>query len=92
MKCANCEETSLYEYKIVKDKSIFYCDRHLPRFLENLKKAGNLHTTQHMADSIEEALDILSADTKSKKKKAPKNEEPAPVEEPASEEINESNS
>lgn len=92
MKCANCDEKSLYEYKLVQDKSIFYCGKHLPKFLNSLRKAGNLATTQHMADSVEEALDILSTEPKPKKKKTTKDEEPVLVEEPAPEEINEGNS
>lgn len=91
MKCANCDEQSLYEYKLVQDKSIFYCGKHLPKFLDNLRKAGNLSTTQHLTESMEEALDILSTDTKTKKKKASK-EESVAAEEPVFQEINEGNS
>lgn len=84
MKCANCDDTSLYEYKIVENKSIFYCDKHLPKFLDGMRRAGNLATTQHMVDSVEEALSVLDTDAKKPKKKAKVEE--VPVEEPVAEE------
>jgi hypothetical protein len=86
MKCANCEEASLYEYKLVENKSIFYCGKHLPKFLNELRKAGNLHITQHMTDSVEEALAALDVDADKSKKKTKAKVEEAPVEEPAAEE------
>ena len=85
MKCANCDETSLYEYKIVENKSIFYCDKHLPKFLDGMRRAGNLSTTQHMVDSVEEALSVLNTDAEKPKKKKSKVED-VPVEEPVAEE------
>lgn len=86
MKCANCEETSLYEYRLVENKSIFYCGKHLPKFLDGLKKAGNLPTTQQMTDSVEEALSILDIDSEKPKKKSKAKTEEVPAEEPAAEE------
>lgn len=86
MKCANCEEASLYEYRLVEKKSIFYCGKHLPKFLNELKKAGNLPTTQHMTDSVEDALSALDIDAEKSKKKSKAKAEEAPVEEPAAEE------
>lgn len=105
MKCANCDEMSMYEYKLVQDKSIFYCGKHLPRFLDSMRKAGNLATTPHMTDTVDDALATLeTASSKSKKKaksskeeaeepvvEEPAAEEPA-AETPTTEEINESNS
>ena len=98
MKCANCDELSMYEYKLVQDKSIFYCGKHLPKFLDGLRKAGNLPTTQHLTDSVEDALSALDTSSKIKKKAKAKEEseveEPAaePATEPTTEENNESNS
>jgi len=86
MKCANCEEASLYEYKLVEKKSIFYCGKHLPKFLDALRKAGNLHTTQHMSDSVDDALAVLDIDADKPKKKTKAKVEEAPVEEPSAEE------
>jgi hypothetical protein len=100
MKCVNCDDISLYEYRLVQDKSLFYCGKHLPKFLDGMRKAGNLPTTTHMTDTVDDALATLeTAPAKSKKKsKAAKTEvEESVVEEPeaepsTTEEINESNS
>ena len=85
MKCANCDDTALYEYKLVENKSIFYCGKHLPKFLDGLRKSGNLPTTKFMTSSVEEALSVLDTDAEKPKKKKAKVEE-APVEEPVAEE------
>lgn len=75
MNCANCTTPAMYEYKIAEVKSVFYCSKHLPRFLEPLRKAGNLALTAHSVSENESALAQLSP-SKSKKKSAPVVEAP----------------
>ncbi len=33
--CANCQAEALFEYAVEAHYSLFYCQRHLPRFLAN---------------------------------------------------------
>lgn len=61
MKCANCSDAALYEYKITQGTSIYYCDKHLPNFLEPRKRAGLLTITEEHSAQQEEALSILSS-------------------------------
>lgn len=89
MKCANCAKEAMYEYKLTQTSSILYCHKCLPKFLEPLKKAGNLTITAAMQQHKEEALQALAPSSSKKKAKEP---EPAPVEEPVEESINEGNS
>jgi hypothetical protein len=59
MKCANCPSDALFEYQISKRKSIFYCGKDLPGFLESQRKAGLLKITQEFKNadkSVEEKL------------------------------------
>jgi len=71
MKCANCSNDALYVYRITKEKSVHYCGKDLPSFLEDRRKAGLLNITQALTDAKEEVVEILSVS----KKKAPKKTE-----------------
>jgi hypothetical protein len=71
MKCANCSNDALYVYRITKEKSVHYCDKDLPSFLEDRRKAGLLNITQALIEAKEEVVEILSVP----KKKAPKKTE-----------------
>lgn len=73
MKCANCINDAFFEYRITKKKSIFYCGRHLPRFLEPQRKAGLLTITPAMLDADESVVEKLSPSevTEETKKPAP---------------------
>lgn len=84
MTCANCSTSALYAYHVTPTKAIYYCGKHLPRFLEPRRKAGLLALTPAHAEQLESALAIVS---KTKKKK--KVEEPVaePVVEPVAEAV-----
>lgn len=56
MKCANCSVDADYEYRLTQGKSIFYCVKHLPSFLEKAKKAGLLPKTEKYVAALEEGL------------------------------------
>jgi cell division septation protein DedD len=56
MKCANCNKNAFYVYQIIEGKQILYCNTHLPKFLEQAKKAGLLKTTEALKSAIEEGL------------------------------------
>jgi len=71
MKCANCSNDALYVYRITKEKSVHYCGKDLPSFLEDRRKAGLLNITQALTDATESAVEALSVP----KKKAPKKSE-----------------
>ena len=60
MKCANCDKEALFEYKISKMTSVFYCGRDLPSFLDERRKAGLLTITDAHEDLIESAIEKLS--------------------------------
>ena len=60
MKCANCVKDAFYEYKITKTKSVFYCNSHLPKFLEAQKRAGHLAITPSFTASLKSATIILA--------------------------------
>jgi hypothetical protein len=72
MKCANCSSDALYVYRITKSKSVYYCGKDLPSFLEDRRKAGLLNITQALTEAKEEVVEILSTP---KKKAAKKSEE-----------------
>lgn len=59
MTCSNCSIPASFEYRITQDKSIFYCAKHLPSFLEPRKKAGLLIITESNKASKDEALSAL---------------------------------
>jgi hypothetical protein len=63
MKCANCDRDALFEYRITKGKSIYYCGKDLPKFLEERKKAGLLKITPAFTEAKESALEQLSPET-----------------------------
>lgn len=60
MKCANCNNDAMFEYKITKNKSIFYCGKDLPGFLEERKLAGLLQITAAYTEAKNIAVDALS--------------------------------
>ena len=45
MKCANCKEEAVYIYRLTSAKSINYCKKDLPKFLDERRRAGLLETT-----------------------------------------------
>lgn len=56
MKCANCNRDAAYEYKLNLKRSIFYCTKDLPSFLEKARKAGLLTMTDSYKSALEEGL------------------------------------
>ena len=60
MKCANCSNDALYEYKITSSNSIFYCGKDLPRFLYSRRDAGQLATTESYTTQRDSAIEALS--------------------------------
>jgi hypothetical protein len=56
MKCANCTKDAFYIYQITEGKQILYCNNHLPKFLEQAKKAGLLKTTEALKSVLEEGF------------------------------------
>lgn len=60
MKCVNCSNDALYEYKISDVDSVFYCGKDLPRFLEPRRKAGLLAITAAYTAVQEEAFSALA--------------------------------
>ena len=59
MNCANCNKSALFEYRVTHGKSIFYCNSHLPSFLEPRKKAGLLSLTSTYTEDKESALQAV---------------------------------
>ena len=60
MTCSNCQKEALYEYRLTQKKSLFYCNSHLPAFLEARKKAGLLALTPAHKTAQDEALSALT--------------------------------
>jgi hypothetical protein len=60
MKCSNCNKEAAFEYRLTLNKSIFYCGKDLPSFLEGRKKAGLLKVTQQYKDDQKSALDTVA--------------------------------
>jgi|APGre2960657373_1045057.scaffolds.fasta_scaffold00216_11 hypothetical protein len=60
MICASCKKDAMFEYRLTRGKSIFYCGTHLPRFLEPQRKAGLLKITESHATNEASALAALS--------------------------------
>lgn len=80
MKCANCDNGALFVYQITAENEIFYCGKHLPRFLDARRRAGNLKTTDEFAEERKTALETVAspaepAAPKKRKKKAAENNE-----------------
>ena len=61
MKCANCSKDAMYEYKISKLNSVFYCGKDLPSFLNERKKAGLLTITEEYKEASVSALEALES-------------------------------
>jgi hypothetical protein len=59
MKCANCSSDAAFEYRLTLTKSVFYCGKDLPAFLEGRKKAGLLKVTQQYKDDQQSALEVI---------------------------------
>ena len=60
MKCANCSKDAMYEYKISKLNSIFYCGKDLPSFLNERKKAGLLKITEGYKAAAASAIEAVT--------------------------------
>ena len=56
MKCANCKKDAFYIYQLTENAQILYCNTHLPKFLEQAKKAGLLKTTEALKSVLEEGF------------------------------------
>lgn len=56
MTCANCSADALYIYQLTASRQIFYCNKHLPSFLAQAKRAGLLKTTDAYKSIVEEGL------------------------------------
>ena len=56
MKCANCTKDAFYIYQITEGAQILYCNNHLPKFLEQAKKAGLLKTTEALKSTLKEGF------------------------------------
>ena len=54
MKCANCDTDAFFVYQITLAKEIFYCGKHLPKFLNSRLKAGLIKTTDEWSTAKEE--------------------------------------
>lgn len=63
MKCSNCNNDAMYEYKLTMNKSLFYCGNDLPAFLGPRKKAGLLTLTSKNEENLASALDALTTST-----------------------------
>lgn len=59
MKCVNCKKDGLYIYHITKKSTQTYCGGCLPKFLEPLRKAGNLKTTEAYSEQGQKNLDAI---------------------------------
>ena len=67
MQCVNCDKPAMFEYRITQTKSIFYCGKDLPGFLEERRKAGLLTITDANQRAEKTALDVLASDGSKKK-------------------------
>lgn len=72
MKCANCPDDAMYVYRLTKTKSVHYCGKDLPSFLEDRRKAGLLNITEAFTEAKDSVVEELSV---TKKKTAKKTEE-----------------
>jgi len=59
MKCANCDSDALYVYRVTLNKSVYYCGKDLPKFLEDRKKAGLLQLTEQFKVEHDLAIKTL---------------------------------
>jgi hypothetical protein len=60
--CANCQNEAIYTYPVSDNFLIHYCQYHLPKFLTNQKRAGQLPLIVEVAVSEPEVSDILDED------------------------------
>lgn len=60
MTCANCKTEASYEYQLTHAASIFYCGKHLPKFLEARKKAYLIKVTEKLIEENQTAVNALS--------------------------------
>ena len=74
MKCANCSNDARYIYRLTPKNGIGYCDKDLPKFLEERRKAGLLELVPETKAAIDTALKNITTAI------------PAPTEEPITEE------
>ena len=81
MKCANCAKDAFYVYQLTAATQVLYCNAHLPKFLEQAKKAGLLKTTDEYKSALEEGMKKIATPVLE-----PVVEEPAVVKEPVVEE------
>lgn len=63
MKCANCNKSALYVYRMTRTKALYYCGTDLPKFLDERRRAGLLAITEEFTKEKELALEILSPST-----------------------------
>ncbi len=61
MKCVNCDAGALFVYQITLEKELLYCGKHLPKFLDSRRRAGNLKTTDEFALERAAALKTTSS-------------------------------
>lgn len=69
MKCANCSKDAMYVYRITKTKSVYYCGKDLPSFLEDRRKADLLNITEAFTEAKESVAETLSVPKKKTAKK-----------------------
>lgn len=85
MKCDNCDSNALYIYQLTAKKSVYYCGKDLPRFLEQRKRAGLLKITDQFKVEYDSAIDTLTPEIKEEPVlEETVNEKPAPKKKAAS--------
>lgn len=60
MKCDNCDKQAMFEYRLTQSKSLFYCGKDLPGFLEERKKAGLLTITDAYKEAAKTAVEAVA--------------------------------
>ena len=60
MKCANCDKEAMFEYRMTQAKSVFYCGKDLPSFLNERKKAGLLKITEGYKAAAKSAIEAVT--------------------------------
>ena len=60
MKCANCDKEAMFEYRMTQEKSVLYCGKDLPSFLNERKKAGLLKITEGYKSAAESAIEAIT--------------------------------
>ena len=79
MKCANCPDDALYEYRITSKSSVFYCNKDLPKFLKDRKTSNLLPVTQKHEEEFKEAMSKLTTDTDASAEPEESSDEDKPV-------------